>query len=371
MKNIAIIFISFTAVLSGCAINPVTGQQELSLVSEGWEISQGKGNYQAVRQNLGGDYRLYPEATTYVAAVGKRMAQHSVRKHLPYEFVVVNSDVPNAAALPGGKIVVTRGLLLELESEAELAFILGHEITHADARHSAQAYQRSLLTSIGMQVLQSQVGDLGDLGNYGAQAILAKYSRNAESESDQYGVKMLAAAGYNPQASVNVMKTFHRLNQSRGRNPVQDLFSSHPYSLDRASANQRHAQQYGTQGVLNSKTYKSKLNRLFRAKPAYKTSQEGQKLLGQKQYAAAISKFNSAIKRLPSEGQFYFFKSYAYYKQQQWQKALTVANQAIGKDSQHYRYYLLRSHIYKNMGKTQLAQQDYNKAVQLSGMKRG
>ena len=131
-------------VTGGCVINPVTGDRELALVSADQEIAIGEQQYAPSQQMQGGDYALDPELTSYVVGVGQKLAAVSDRD-LPYEFVVLNSSVPNAWALPGGKIAVNRGLLTELNSEAELAAVLGHEIVHAAARHGALAMQRGLL----------------------------------------------------------------------------------------------------------------------------------------------------------------------------------------------------------------------------------
>ena len=103
----------------GCAVNPVTGENELALISENEEISIGQKNYAPSRQMQGGDYTVDPELTVYVNTVGQKLAKVSDRK-LPYEFKVLNNSTPNAWALPGGKIAVNMGLLMELQSEAEL-----------------------------------------------------------------------------------------------------------------------------------------------------------------------------------------------------------------------------------------------------------
>ena len=127
----------------GCAVNPVTGQREFASVSQAQEIQIGTENYGYMQQAGGGEFDVDPELTAYVKGVGGRLvaASHKLavaERQLPYEFVVLNSSVPNAWALPGGKLAINRGLLTEINSEAELAAVLGHEIVHAAARHSAQ-----------------------------------------------------------------------------------------------------------------------------------------------------------------------------------------------------------------------------------------
>ena len=136
MRKIAILLFPFL-LLYGCAVNPVTGKNELALISQSQEIEIGRENYSPSIQMQGGNYTVNRELTSYVSEIGMKLTAVSDRK-LPYEFTVLNNSTPNAWALPGGKIAVNRGLLLELKNEAELAAVLGHEIVHAAARHSAQ-----------------------------------------------------------------------------------------------------------------------------------------------------------------------------------------------------------------------------------------
>ena len=124
------------SVLAGCGVNPVTHEREIQFVSEAQEIQLGEQNYSPTRQTEGGDLEVMPEITAYINEVGQKLAAVSDRK-LPYEFTVLNNSVPNAWALPGGKIAVNRGLLTALNNESELAAVLGHEIVHAAARHGA------------------------------------------------------------------------------------------------------------------------------------------------------------------------------------------------------------------------------------------
>ncbi|WP_290653081.1 M48 family metalloprotease, partial [Aquisalimonas sp.] len=175
--------------LAGCAVNPVTGEREFSLVGEEWELQVGEEHYTPLRQMEGGDYALEPELVEYVQGVGQRLAEEADRD-LPYEFTVLNSSVPNAWALPGGKIAINRGLLTEMDSEAELASVLGHEIVHAAARHGAQRQSQQVLLQGAVLASGVAVGIATDRQEYAAVALLAgglgaqlisqKYSRDAE-----------------------------------------------------------------------------------------------------------------------------------------------------------------------------------------------
>ncbi len=144
--------------LVGCGTNPVTGKRELQFISTPGEIKIGQQNYAPSRQVQGGDYVVDTELTLYVQRVGNRLAKASDRD-LPYEFRVINSSVPNAWALPGGKIAINRGLLLELNSEAELAAVLGHEIVHAAARHGAKSQERGMIMQGGLLANDSRQRD--------------------------------------------------------------------------------------------------------------------------------------------------------------------------------------------------------------------
>ena len=144
MTRTCLALLAAVVLFAGCATNPVTGEKDFMLVSESQELSIGKQNYSPLRQAQGGDYVADPQLQAYVDEVGQKLAAVSDRK-LPYEFHVINNSVPNAWALPGGKIAINRGLLVELDSEAELAAVLGHEVTHAAAKHSAQQMSRGML----------------------------------------------------------------------------------------------------------------------------------------------------------------------------------------------------------------------------------
>src|SRR5690606_8113010 len=142
-----------------CGTNPVTGKREIQFVSEAQEIQIGQQNYAPMRQSAGGDYEVMPELTTYVNEIGQKLVAVSdgilvKPRDLPFEFTVLNNSVPNAWALPGGKIAVNRGLLTELGSEAELAAVIGHEIVHSLARHGAQSQERGMLLQGGLVAAQ-------------------------------------------------------------------------------------------------------------------------------------------------------------------------------------------------------------------------
>ncbi|HKX56168.1 MAG TPA: M48 family metalloprotease, partial [Xanthomonadales bacterium] len=198
--------------LSGCAVNAVTGERNFQFYGEDWEQQVGAQMYAPLKQSQGGDLVLDPQLTAYVQSVGDRLASQARRKEqLDFEFSILNDSTPNAWALPGGKIVVNRGLLTELDSEAELAAVLGHEIVHADAAHGARAQSKGMLTQIGAVVSMVVLGSTVDnasareiamlVPQVGAQLLTQKYGRDAERESDEYGMLYMSEAGYDPQGA--------------------------------------------------------------------------------------------------------------------------------------------------------------------------
>lgn len=252
-----------SVLLAACATNPVTKKREFQFVSESQEISIGKQNYAPARQSQGGDYIIDPELTAYVQSVGNKLAAVSDRQ-LPYEFLVLNDSVPNAWAMPGGKIAFNRGLLYELNSEAELAAVLGHEITHAAARHGAKGMERGIFLqgAIVAVELSSRDSNYGDLimggSQLGAQLISTKYGCDNESEADLYGMEYMKKAGYDPQAAVTLQETFVRLSADKKSSFIDGLFASHPPSQIRVDANKVTLNRLGAGGNWGREIYAQK-----------------------------------------------------------------------------------------------------------------
>jgi predicted Zn-dependent protease len=314
-RNLPLLALSLA--LAACGTNPVTGKTELQLVSEAAEISQGEQNYAPTRQSEGGDFTLDEALTPYINEVGQKLAAVSDRK-LPYEFKVLNSNVPNAWALPGGKIAVNRGLLTELKSEAELAAVLGHEIVHAAARHGAKAQERGTLLQVGM--VAAQVGlatsdanpNLANIAiqgvGLGAAMVQMKYGRDQESEADHYGMVYMQRAGYDLNAAVTLQETFVRLSSEQGaknKSWIEGLFASHPPSEQRVQQNKATlAELNGHGGEVGTERYLQRTAALRQMKPAYDKYEQALAAAGKKDYAAANKLGAEAAQMLPREARF-------------------------------------------------------------------
>lgn len=306
-----LVLIATLVLLSGCTVNPVTGERQLALLPESQALSMGQEQYIPTQQMQGGKFYLDPELGLYVSEVGQKLAAVSDRPDLPYEFVVLNNGVPNAWALPGGKIAINRGLLTELENEAQLAAVLGHEIVHAAAGHSQQQMQNQALISLGVGLAGFALTDNEWAGAImggaalGAQLIMARYSQGDELESDAYGMRYMAEAGYDPHAAVELQEIFLKLSEGRESGFLQGLFASHPPSQKRVEENRKLAKKLGTTGRKGRETYQQKLSYLRKLQPAYKASNEANRLASEGSFDQALGKINEAISIEDEEAAFY------------------------------------------------------------------
>jgi predicted Zn-dependent protease len=356
--------------LTGCVINPVTGDRELALVSADQEIAIGEQQYAPAQQMQGGDYTLDPALTTYVGGVGRKLAAVSDRA-LPYEFVVLNSSVPNAWALPGGKIAVNRGLLVELQSEAELAAVLGHEIVHAAARHGALAMQRGLLLQGALLATQvaAQRNDYGSLtvgaASLGAQLLSQRNSRGAELESDLYGMRYMAAAGYDPSAAVTLQETFVRLSEGREQGRLAALFASHPPSAERVAKNRETAATLPPGGEVGRDRYQAATAALRQRQPAYRAYDEGREALAADRPADAERSAQEALRLLPAEAQIHALLGDIDAEQRRYADAVRHYGDAIDRNTDFFYYHLRKGLAHRELKQWDQARAELESSVEL------
>ena len=241
MRNLITFLIVVTALsLSGCAANPVSGKQDFVMMSEQQEIALGRSSDADVRKQ----YKVYanPALQSYVDRVGQKVAEHSHRPNIHYHFTVLDTPEINAFALPGGYVYITRGILAYLNSEAEMAAVLGHEVGHVTARHGVRQQSAAQAANIGVSIvsiflpeLRTQAGH--DLSNLLGGALLSGYGREHELEADHLGAQYLARSGYDPQAMIRVIGVLKNqesfdavIAKQEGREPshYHGTFASHP-----------------------------------------------------------------------------------------------------------------------------------------------
>lgn len=251
LRRLARGLLPLLAVLCGCAINPVTGQNELMLVSEQQERQMGD----QTRQSVAEEYGVYDNAAlqAYVSGIARPLAQVSHRPALDWQFQVMDSPVVNAFAAPGGYVFVTRGLLATVNDEAELAGVLAHEIGHVTARHSARKYSQSLVTGLGLQLGTALAGNygqlLGPLVEAGTGLLFLKYSRDDEREADALGVEYATKTGYDANRMADFFATLQRQETLEGgkSGSLPEWFSTHPSPVDREATVRAQTAQWRAQ----------------------------------------------------------------------------------------------------------------------------
>ena len=212
-----------------CATNPVTGKRQLALISEAQEIEMGREADKDVVASIG----LFPDQSMqrYIQDLGTRIASTTERPNLPWTFRVVDDASVNAFAIPGGFIYVTRGIMTHLNSEAELAAILGHEIGHVTARHSVSQMSKQQLAQVGFaagMIFSPEFAQYGNLAQVAMGLMFMKFSRSDESQSDALGMKYMMAGGYDPRTLVDVFGMLDALSQQSSAGRLPQWMSTHP-----------------------------------------------------------------------------------------------------------------------------------------------
>ena len=294
--------------IAGCAVNPVTGRQELMLMSESQEIDLDRQNSP---HQISADYGASQDKAlnNYVSHVGQTIARTTHRPHMPYSFHTLNAPYVNAYAFPGGTIGITRGILLDLGNEAELASLIGHEAGHVSARHTGQRMTRGLLTAVILSGVSAAAGsDMGNLvsglGGIGAGALLAGYSRNQEREADSLGLQYMIRSDYNPEGFVGLMSM---LNEMSGKNEssMAVLFSTHPMSSERyqtalSEVRERYADRKKTSPIYRER-YMDNTAGLRKIGPAIKALQNGDDEMRKNNPSQAREHFERCLQIAPED----------------------------------------------------------------------
>jgi predicted Zn-dependent protease len=219
--------------IASCTTDYVTGKKTFSLVSESQELAMGK----EADPQIVAEYGLYQDGNLgeLVDDIGQSLAKVSQRPQLTYTFRVVDSPIVNAFALPGGYVYMTRGILVHFNSQDELAGVLGHEIGHVVARHSAEQMSRQQLAGLGLGIgalVSEHFARYADFAGVGLSLMLLTYSRDQESESDMLGVEYSTKVGYNAHRMAEFFGTLDRMSEESGQS-LPGFLSTHPNPGDR------------------------------------------------------------------------------------------------------------------------------------------
>ncbi len=331
------------------------------------EIKLGKAyTPSAIAQNEG----LYPdkEVQEYVRRLGNSMAVLAPRK-LPYEFYVVNSSVQNAFALPGGPVFVTRGLLLMLENESELASVLGHELGHTNKRHHARYLEKVLGLSLLLNITAIFVADssassqlLLQMASVGANLLALKFSRDQEREADDFGVDITVKAGYDPSGFIGVFEKFKRLQKER---PPAWL-STHPLPEERIKRVSQVISKYrGMKLKKDSPEFQKVKRKLLSTKKSFELYQEGKKLYSERKKREALRKFKEALRLFPKNQMAHIYSAVILTEMGNPREALKHANEAVSIDPHLMWTWFTRGLVFFSMEKHKESIRDLKEAVKL------
>lgn len=227
--------------LCACVRNPATGKLQLDLVSHDQEIQMGQQAKQETEQTLG-IYKEKPELNAYVAAVGKDLAAVSTEPQDPFSYEIVEDSAVNAFALPGGPIFVTRGILGYLNSEAELAAVMGHETGHVCAHHSANQMSKAEVAQVGLGIgaaISPTLGSIAQAAGAGLQLLFLKYSRDDETQADELGFRFMTKAGYDPNQMLPLFTMLDGVTRQAGGAKTPEWLETHPNPGNREAATQQ------------------------------------------------------------------------------------------------------------------------------------
>jgi predicted Zn-dependent protease len=321
-----------------CTVNPVTGTRQLDLMGEPQEIQLGASLYPQYTAQSYGEVQD-AELQVFVDRVGDRLASVGHRPQLPWTFNAVNDPSVNAYALPGGKVSITRGLLARMESEDELAAVLGHETGHVTARHASQQYTRQVLSQLALvgAAVYMQVEDVDNRGLYmiggmvGAQLALAHYSREQERQSDFLGFEYMSQLGYNPVGMIELMDT---LGSTRQRAPsfVEQMFATHPLTSERIdTARQRvaNAPPELTSRAMTTAEYTAATGLVRRQREAYDRVVEASALMSKESFGEARRLLQQSSDEWQDDGLLRIFLATVVARQENMDAATREASRAV------------------------------------------
>ncbi|WP_038055799.1 M48 family metalloprotease [Thermodesulfobacterium hydrogeniphilum] len=362
------LLVFFSLLLSSCT--PYTGSKGtlFDLIPEEKEIQLGKlYTYSSIDEYEG----LYPEkeVQNYVSFIGYKLTKVVFRKNLPYRFYVVNSGVINSFALPGGPVIITRGLLLQLDNESQLACVLGHELAHINARHHVKFLEKELALSLILQIgsifLPKDLSGeaLFKLGQISATLLTLKFSRNQEREADRYGIFFAYKAGYSPEGIIKIFKKFKKLEKYR----PPEWLSTHPLPETRIKEAKKYIALLKPSGVLIKDTAEfHKIKKLLlQTKSSYDYVEKGKKAYKNLDYKKAEFYFKKATELYSKNTVAYVYLTSIKLKEKKFKDAQKYINKALIYDPNFFSANILAGITYFKLKKFDDSLKFFEKAKEL------
>ena len=231
------IFILCLLIVTGCVQNKATGDRQLVILSQDEENNIGAREHPKIIKAFGGIYED-KNLQEYINNIGNRLAANSELPDIRWTFTILDSPVVNAFALPGGYIYVTRGLISLANDESEIASVIGHEIAHVTARHTAERHAKATISGLGLEILDIVIGRpiVSNLANIGMQGILSSFSRSQELEADKLGIRYIKKSNYDTEGSTRFLSRLDvltKISNEKNSNLINSIFATHPKTLDR------------------------------------------------------------------------------------------------------------------------------------------
>ncbi len=339
-----LVLLSIFSISCVAEIDPISGKKTYTLLSTQQEIEIGqKVVPSAINENDG----LYPdrEVQNYIRQLGTKIASYTPRR-VDYQFYVVNSPDINAFALPGGPVFITRGLLLKMEKESELAGVLAHELGHINARHHAKFLEKTYGMSvlIGILGIALQGSDYAStvmsLAQVSAGLLQLKFSRDQENEADALGVRFTYQTGYDPKGLLSIFEKFKSLE----RGMSVEWLSTHPLPDTRIrNVQQMIAQQYpDSHRLKQNSTNFDKIQSIFKStKESFDQVEEAKKYIKSKNYNQAMNLLNRAIE-IYGSNQAYTYRALVNLNLKRYNEAIIDAERAISLDSLYFKPLLIK-----------------------------
>ncbi|MEN2995270.1 MAG: M48 family metalloprotease [Thermodesulfovibrio sp.] len=362
-----LIFISLICFSCVSEIDPISGEKTYTLLSTEEEIRIGhKVIPSAINENDG----VYPdrEVQNYIKEIGNKIAKVTPRK-VDYQFYVVNSSQINAFALPGGPVFVTRGLLLNMDKESELAGVLAHELGHINARHHAKFLEKTygmsmLLGILGIALQDSKYASaVMSLAQISAGLLQLKFSRDQENEADFLGVRFSYESGYDPRGLLTMFEKFKTLERGR----TVEWLSTHPLPDTRIKNVQQIISQkysYSSSLIQDSERFHAIKAKIISTKDSYDYVEKAKKYIKSRNYNEALSLLDKAIE-IYGSNQAYTYRAFVNLNLNKYNNAISDADKAIQLDSFYFKPFLIKGIALTKMGKWRESIVTLNKAKQL------